>query len=93
MKELFRKYFEICAFSAGLLFLALMNPETTSGSSLCLFDQIGIPFCPGEGLGHSISYFLRGQFSNSLQSHILGPFATLIIGGRILHLLLKNHKF
>lgn len=92
MKDFFRKYFEVLAFSAGLLLLALMNPEGNHSISFCLFDLIGIPYCPGEGLGHSISYFFRGHISSSLEANLLGPLAIFIIGRRIFHLLWKNHK-
>lgn len=93
IKYLFKNYFEVLAFSTGLLLLALMNPETANGISLCLFDQIGVPFCPGEGLGHSISYLFRGEVGSAIEANILGPFAIIIIGGRITHLLWKNHKY
>lgn len=93
MRDFFRKYFEVLAFSTGLLLLALMDPEASNGFSLCLFDLIGIPFCPGDGLGHSVSYFFRGQINNALEANLLGPFAIFIIGGRIAHLLWKNHKY
>lgn len=81
--RLFNKYFEITAFSAGLLLLAFMDPETVTGPDLCLFDLVGIPFCPGEGLGHSIAYLFEGDFSKSLEANILGPFAIFILGRRI----------
>lgn len=92
MKELFRKYFEITAFTIGLLLLAMMDPEAANGPSLCLFDFMGISFCPGDGLGHSISYIFKGQFNNAMESNVLGPLAIVIIGGRIVQLFLKNYK-
>lgn len=93
MKTYFRKYFEVIAFSTGLVLLALMDPHAASGPSFCLFDQLGVPFCPGEGLGHSIAFIFRGEFSNALQANILGPFALVILGARIIHLLIKNHNY
>lgn len=93
MKKLFRKYFEISVFGLGLLLLALMNPETVNSPSLCLFDFIGIPFCPGEGLGHSISYLFRGEIYSAIESNVLGPFAIIILGGRVAHLMFKNRKY
>ncbi len=92
MKSFFRKYFEVIAFSTGLLLLALMDPSAANGPSLCLFDQLGFTFCPGDGLGHAIAYTFRGEFSNAMESNILGPFTILILGTRILYLLIKNHK-
>lgn len=77
------KHLEWFTFGAGLLFLGLMNPETT-GVSLCLFDFVGIDVCPGEGLGHSIAYTLRGDITAALQSHLAGPLAVVVLGLRIL---------
>lgn len=88
----FKKYFEVLAFGTGLILLALMNPEAVNGPSLCLFDQLGISFCPGDGLGHSISYTFRGEVHNALEANILGPFALVILSGRIFYLLFKNRK-
>lgn len=92
MKLFFRKYFEATVFAAGLFLLALMDPSVTNGPSLCLFEQLGFTFCPGDGLGHSISYTFRGDISSALESNILGPFAILILITRIIYLLIKNHN-
>ncbi len=88
----FKNYFEAAAFSIGLILLALMDPAAANGPSLCLFDQLGFFFCPGDGLGHSISYTFRGDLVNAMQSNILGPFAIFILSGRIMYLLYKNHN-
>lgn len=92
MNLFFRKYFEALVFSIGLLLLALMDPASANGPSLCLFDQLGILFCPGEGLGHSIAYVFRGEIYNSIEANALGPIAILVISGRILYLLFINTK-
>lgn len=83
LKCFFKNYFEITAFAFGLLLLAFMDPETARGPGLCLFEQLGITFCPGDGLGHSIAYVFNGNIYIALQANLLGPFAVLIIGGRI----------
>ena len=92
MKLFFRKYFEATVFAIGLFLLALMDPAVSNGPSLCLFDQLGFTFCPGDGLGYSISYTFRGEFSNALESNVLGPFAILVLSTRIIYLLIKNHN-
>lgn len=92
-KHLFRKYFEVLVFSAGLILLALMDPETVNGPSFCLFEQLGITFCPGEGLGHSISYAFRGDFYSALEYNVLGPFTIIILVGRIIQILFNNQQF
>ncbi len=79
----FTNYFEITAFSTGLVLLAFMDPSSASGPSLCLFEQIGISFCPGEGLGHAIAYTFEGDIFNAMRANILGPFTIIILGSRI----------
>jgi len=94
MKEiityLYRNYFEITVFSIGLLLLAFMDPTTTNGSGLCLLENLNFPYCPGDGLGHSVSFIFRGEIHNALKANILGPFALLIILGRIFYLFSQN---
>ncbi|NGP87893.1 DUF2752 domain-containing protein [Fodinibius halophilus] len=87
LKYLFKNYFEIAAFTAGLLLLAFMDPEIANGPGLCVFEQLGISFCPGDGLGHSIAYTFDGNIDNAMQSNILGPFAIIILIGRIGYLI------
>lgn len=91
IKDFFKKNFEVITFTSGLVLLAIMNPETANGPGFCVLEQLGVSFCPGDGLGHSISYLFRGELSNALQANVLGPFALVVLIGRILHLLIKNH--
>ncbi len=70
----------------GLLALACLDPND-SGMSLCLLHLFGIDACPGCGLGHAISFFLRGECNSALAAHPLGPAAVLILLGRVLRLL------
>lgn len=87
MIHFFMKYhFEWIVFLAGLLLIGMMNPYIDNGSTLCLLDAAGFPFCPGEGLGHSIAFTFRGDFSNALTAHPFGPAAILIMSGRICYL-------
>lgn len=78
------KHLEWIAFSAGLILLGFMSPENI-GISFCFFEFIGIEFCPGEGLGHSISYTFRGEFSSALEAHLAGPAAVIILSFRIIY--------
>lgn len=89
---LFKNYFEVVAFSIGLLLLAWMNPHA-DGETFCLFEQAGLSFCPGEGLGHSISFIFRGELYKSLQANMLGFFAITILVTRVIHLALKNYHY
>lgn len=90
IKVFFKKYFEIAAFSMGLLLLAFMDPYSATGPSLCLIDNLGFEYCPGDGLGHSVAYIFRGELSNALEANILGPFAIIILSGRIFYLFYNN---
>ena len=94
MKEiityLYQNYFEIMAFGVGLLLLALMDPHAANGPGLCILENLDFPYCPGDGLGHSISFIFRGEIYNAMESNILGPFALLIISGRIFYLFSQN---
>lgn len=80
-----RTHLEWVAFSLGLVLLGLMNPEN-SGFSFCMFESAGINFCPGEGLGHSISYTFRGDLSSAIQANLAGPAAILILSSRIVYI-------
>jgi hypothetical protein len=66
--------------------LALMNPGTDIHYSFCFFKFIGIKFCPGCGLGHSISFLFHGNLAASFSAHPLGIFAVIIILFRIYQL-------
>jgi hypothetical protein len=78
---------EALVWIVGLLLLALINPDGSSHFSFCIFKNMGFKYCPGCGLGHSISYFLHGDVTRSLQTHPLGIFATIILVSRIVSLL------
>ncbi|MEO1022039.1 MAG: DUF2752 domain-containing protein [Bacteroidota bacterium] len=85
---------EWVTFSGALVAFAFMNPDVQS-TSFCFFDWIGFPFCPGEGLGHSIAFLLDGHITESFEAHLLGPFAVGVLSARIIYLwqsLWKNHN-
>lgn len=76
---------ELLAWPLGLTLLYLMTPDENAGS-LCLFKNIGIPVCPGCGLGHGIHYFLHGQWSASVHHHWFAPLAVAVLLYRIVQL-------
>lgn len=82
MKSL-QKHFEWIAFLSGLIIMGTMNPNVT-GTSFCLFELVGIEFCPGEGLGHSIAWFFRGEFTKAFNANLFGPVTVLILISRII---------
>ena len=65
--------------------MATLDP-TIQGTSFCFFDFIGIEFCPGEGLGHSIAWLFRGEFQNALDANLFGPLAVVILSFRVLQI-------
>jgi hypothetical protein len=86
-----QKHVEWVVFGTGLLLLGLMNPENT-GISFCLFEWVGISFCPGEGLGHSIAYTFRGDLSSAMNAHFAGPAAIAILSFRIIYIWRKFYQ-
>lgn len=84
MKKI-KPHIEWIVFLLGLVLMATMDP-TVQGTSFCFFDFIGIEFCPGEGLGHSIAWLFRGDISNAFKANLFGPFAVIILSFRILQI-------
>ncbi len=65
------------------LFLLAIHSPAEHHYSFCPFKNLGWEFCPGCGLGRSISYLFRGELGHSLQCHPLGIFAMLVLTLRI----------
>jgi Protein of unknown function (DUF2752) len=84
------KNLEALMWIFALVYLILINPYQIQHFSFCLFKLIGIDFCPGCGIGRSISLIYHGDFLASLRMHPLGLFALLVIIYRIITLLRKN---
>ncbi|HVW15634.1 MAG TPA: DUF2752 domain-containing protein [Mucilaginibacter sp.] len=91
IKQLFSKYFELIFWLSALTALALTDPEGAVHFSLCPLKAMGVTWCPGCGLGHSISWLFRGDIRNSFHAHSLGIPATAIILYRIYHLGTLRH--
>jgi len=83
IKQLFDKYFELVFWIAALISLALMDPTSQSHYSLCPLKLMGFKWCPGCGLGHSISFLFHGDIRSSFNAHWLGIPALLAILYRI----------
>jgi len=84
-KKIIKVHFEWIVLFTGLILLALMDPAKP-GFSFCLFDAAGI-FCPGEGLGKSISYIFRGMWDKAWASHPAGFLALPVLSFRIILLI------
>lgn len=85
---LFRRYFEVTIWIVALILLGTMSPENTH-ASLCPFKAAGLPFCPGCGIGHSISWLFHGDLVASFKAHPLGWFAVIVLIYRIVTLIRK----
>lgn len=92
---IFKNYFKIVGFEAtiwiiGLSYLAFFSPVNETHFTICPLKNAGIDFCPGCGLGHSITQIFHGNFIQSFNTHPLGFFAILVIIHRIYSLIKKN---
>lgn len=76
-------------WTTGLVALAFMNPYEDRALSLCLLHQFGFKYCPGCGLGHSISLLLHGDWKSSLSAHPLGIVAVIVLANHIRRLLMN----
>lgn len=90
----YKAYFKIIEWEAvlwsiGLIYLLFINPYQPQQYTLCPFHNLGIDFCPGCGLGRSISLMYHGDFIHSLKSHPLGIIAFVLIASRIFGLTKK----
>ena len=84
--------FEAIIWILGLTYLAFFNSPETAHFTICPFANLGIDFCPGCGLGNSISYLFDGDFASSFHTHPLGIFAFIIITFRIITIIKNNRR-
>jgi len=73
---------ELICWVSGLVYLAGTDPSHPH-LSICPLKFLGFRYCPGCGLGRSVSYLLHGSLLLSLQTHPLGIFAFLVLIHRI----------
>ena len=84
--------FEALVWILGLAYLLLIHSPGETHFSICPLSNLGFDFCPGCGLGNSISYIFKGDFIASFQSHPLGIFALIIITFRIITIIKNNRR-
>ncbi|UII32956.1 DUF2752 domain-containing protein [Fulvivirga ulvae] len=77
---------EALIWLTALIALALLPAGTHTHFSFCPLSNLGFEFCPGCGLGRSVSQAFHGQFKASFASHPLGLFAIIILSYRIITL-------
>ncbi len=69
------------------MYLFAIDPHASSHLSICPLKSLGFHFCPGCGLGQSISLFLHGYINESLHCHPLGIPALGVIFWRVVQLI------
>ena len=87
-----RRHLEAFIWIAAILALAFTSP-VESCYSLCPLHNLGLDWCPGCGLGHSISWLFRGEIMHSFEAHPLGIPAVLILLLRIISIFRKNYQY
>ena len=90
MIGILKQNLELIMWTFALTYLLFINPYELNHFSFCVFNMIGIDFCPGCGIGRSISMIYKGDFLGSINMHPLGIFALTIIFHRIVTLLQRN---
>lgn len=76
---------ELAFWILALVLLATANPHAHH-FSLCPLANMGVDWCPGCGLGRSISALFHGEVRESLNFHWFGIPALLVIIYRIVTL-------
>lgn len=76
---------EALVWAAGLIVLAVADAGSPH-FTVCPLGNAGLDFCPGCGLGRSVSHALHGDLRESLQAHPLGIFAIIVLSFRIANL-------
>jgi len=89
MKQLKKLNLELFFWIAAIIALSVNN-SNGHHFTLCLLAHLGFgDWCPGCGLGRSISHILHGEFTQSFKEHWFGFPALLILIYRIFTLI-KN---
>ncbi|RZA03736.1 MAG: DUF2752 domain-containing protein [Sphingobacteriaceae bacterium] len=90
MKKFIGKNLELLFWIAAIIALAVADPTVPSHYTLCPFKLMGITWCPGCGLGHSIAFLLHGDVKNSFDTHWIGIPALAVIVYRVVVLAKHN---
>jgi len=87
-----RRHIEAFIWIAAITALAFTSP-IESCYSLCPLHNLGLDWCPGCGLGHSISWLFRGKIMHSFEAHPLGIPAVVILLLRIFSIFRNNYQY
>jgi hypothetical protein len=83
---------ELIFWIIGLGLLASASPadhQVKDHFTFCPLSNLGIGWCPGCGIGRSITHLFHGDFEASWQQHWFGFPALIILSYRILTLAKK----
>jgi hypothetical protein len=73
-------------FTALILLACYFPSQEHAHFTICPLALAGVDWCPGCGLGRSLSHLLHGQWQLSFTAHPLGGFALIILSLRIINL-------
>lgn len=76
---------EMVIWPLALIILSTLDPHKEH-LSLCPLNNLGFEFCPGCGLGRSVSLIFRGEYKASFDAHPLGVLAVIILSYRTIYL-------
>ena len=77
---------ELIFWIGAMVYLFYIDPNASGHFDFCLWNRLGIDFCPGCGLGRAIGLLFDGDIIGSWQRHPLGIPAVIIIFIRIFRL-------
>jgi hypothetical protein len=81
---------EAAIWIGALLYLAFLHTPGKTHFTICPINNLGFDFCPGCGLGNSISLIFQAEIYNSFLSHPLGLLALTVLIIRIIQLIKNN---
>lgn len=80
---------ELIVWVGAITIFSVSYPKTINHFTLCPIENLGFLWCPGCGLGRSISYLLHGDLKLSVEQHWFGIPAFCILIFRIVQLFKK----
>jgi hypothetical protein len=82
---------ELIFWIGALIGILFIDPYGPQHFTLCPLDNLGFTWCPGCGLGRSMSLLIKGDFQASWSMHPFAMFAFAVIVYRIIQLI-RNIK-
>ncbi|MBN8546629.1 MAG: DUF2752 domain-containing protein [Ignavibacteria bacterium] len=86
-------WFEVTIWVAAIFYLFFYDPFKESDFTFCIYSNLGFEYCPGCGLGRSVSYLLHGEPGLSWETHKLGLLALPMLLYRIVQISYTQYNF